>query len=121
MESYLGVIRPLYVSPQNMFCLQYGFHLGGFDRAQFVVVPKSNRLAIHFLKPSEFANLYHNVPFDHNNKVSHEALYARFAWALIKIVREMKLDPKQFNFWKPENNDKGGRQWWRWTRYEWDT
>jgi hypothetical protein len=108
MESYLGITRPLHLSSKNLFCLQYNFRLGGFDRAQFVIVPKSGQLVVHFLKTSpEAANLYHNVPFDHSNNVSHEALYARFAWALFKIIREMELDPKLFNFRKPENDDKG--------------
>jgi hypothetical protein len=99
MDSYLGMTRPLHLSSQNLFCLQYNFHLGGFDRAQFAIVLKSGQLVVHFLKASPTAaNLYHNVPFDHSNNISHEALYARFAWALIKIIREMDLDP---------NNDKG--------------
>ena len=86
MESYLGITRPLHLSPRNLFCLQYNFHMGGLDRAQFVIVPKFGQLVVHLLKASpEAANLYHNVPFDHSNSVSHEAIYARFAWALIKI------------------------------------
>ena len=108
MDSYLGMTRPLHLSSQNLFCLQYNFHLGGFNRAQFAIVPKSGQLVVHFLKDSpEAANLYHNIPFDHNNNISHKGLYARFAWALIKIIRKMDLDPKQFNFQKPENNDEG--------------
>jgi hypothetical protein len=80
--------------------------MGGFDRAQFVIVPKSGKLVVHFLKSSEeVANNYHNTIFDHNNNLSHEALYARFAWALMKIVKEAELGP-DFNFLEPEKRKK---------------
>jgi hypothetical protein len=108
MDMYLDMSRPLYVSSKNLFCLRYDLHLGGFDCAQFVIVPKSGQLVVHFLKASpEAANLYHNVSFDHDNNVSHEALYARFAWALIKIIKEMEVTQKPFNFQKPENDNEG--------------
>jgi hypothetical protein len=41
-------------------------------------------MVIHFIGPSrESAALYHNNPFDSSN-LSHEFLFARFAWAIIK-------------------------------------
>jgi hypothetical protein len=88
MEPYLQPCAP-HLSSRNLFCLLSDFDFGGFNQAQFVIVPKSGNLVVHFLKPSPgAANLYHNVLFDHGNKISYEALYARFAWALIKIIKE---------------------------------
>jgi hypothetical protein len=74
-------------------------HLGQFDQAQFVIVPKSSKLVIHFLRISqESAQQYHNVIFEHNHTLSHELLYARFAWALMKIVGSFQLNARKFNF-----------------------
>jgi hypothetical protein len=115
MQFYLGD-PPLYQSPKNLFSLRFDFHYGGFDRAQFVIVPKWGKLVVHFLgKSSEFANGYHNVIFDHKSNLSHHALYARFAWAVFRRVAEAKLNPKAFKFPNTQNlapvtsNEEGGR------------
>ena len=115
MQFYLGPDLPLYQSPKNLFSLRFDFHYGGFDRAQFVTVPKWGKLVVHFLgKSSEFANGYHNVIFDHNSNLSHHALYARFAWAVFRRVAEAKLNPKAFKFPNTQNlapvtsNKEGG-------------
>jgi hypothetical protein len=49
MELYLDMPRPLHISSKNLFCLRYDLHLGGFDQAQFVIVPKSGQLVVYFL------------------------------------------------------------------------
>ena len=103
MGYYLDYTSPLHLSPRNLFCLRYDLHLGGFDQAQFVVVPKGGDLVVHFLRRSEeAANLYHNVGFNHGNHLSQEALYARFAWALTNIIKESALDPESFKFFEAE-------------------
>jgi hypothetical protein len=115
MEYYLGTAVPYHQSPKNLFSLRFDFHYGGFDQGKFVIVPKGDKLVVHFLDhSSEFANRYHNVIFNHNNNLSHEALYARFAWAVFKLVAEAKLDPKEFKFFDTQNpnpdtsNKEGG-------------
>ena len=86
MQVYLD--PPLYINgSSNLFALRWDLHLGLFDQATFVIVPKLGKLVVHFLRHThQSAQLYHNVQFDHKDKLSHEALYARFAWALMKIV-----------------------------------
>jgi hypothetical protein len=61
--------------------------MGGFDRAQFVMVPKWDEFVVHFLRPaSESVGSYHDVIFDYNI-LSHEALYAPL---VLKIVAELQ-------------------------------
>jgi hypothetical protein len=89
--------RLLSDSPRNLFTLRWDLNLGQFDQAGFVIVPKLGQLVVHFLQPAhQSAHQYHNVQFDHKNTLSHEALYARFAWALMKIVKSTLADPKEF-------------------------
>ncbi|KAF5378095.1 hypothetical protein D9615_007609 [Tricholomella constricta] len=92
MEYYLKWQPMHHQSPRNLFCLRYDLHLGGFNEGQFVIVPKCDKLVVHFLRPStQSAKDYHNVVFNHRGNLSHEALYARFAWALMKIVKESEV------------------------------
>ena len=51
-----------------------------------MIVPKWGQLVVHFLQlTGESAQQYHNVGFDHKGILSHELLYARFAWTLMKV------------------------------------
>ena len=88
MEYYIGKrTDTLHQSFANLFTLRYDLHIPGFDEALFAIVPKFGKLTVHFLREvNETANLYHNIIFDHNNTVAHEALYARFAWSVIKMA-----------------------------------
>ena len=98
MYVYLGRTLPYNTEPRNLFALRWDLRLGQFDEAQFVIVPKFGALVVHFLRPSdENAQCYHNVEFDHQNNLSHELIYARFAWVSMKIVRDLSLDPNMFN------------------------
>jgi hypothetical protein len=115
MDVYLIGSRPLHQDPGNLFALRWDLHLGQFNQGRFVIVPKSGQLVVHFLQLSyESAQQYHNVQFDHRNSLSHELLYARFAWALMQIVKDASLDPKVFNFLRaseetiPEQRDIEG-------------
>jgi hypothetical protein len=106
MHYYLGDTLPLHHAPRNLCCLRYDLYMGGFDQGQFVVVPKCGNLVVHFLRRSEEAgNLYHNAGFNHKNQVAPEALYARFAWALIKIIKDLNLDPESFNFLETDDDE----------------
>src|ERR1700691_15960 len=99
MYVYLLGLHPLRNDSRNLFALRCDLHLGQFDQAQFVIVPKSGQLVVHFLQlTDQCAQRYHNVQFDHKDSLSHELLYARFAWALMKIVKDASLNPKVFNF-----------------------
>jgi hypothetical protein len=110
MEYYLGDALPLHKSPQNLFCLRYDLHYRQFNRAHFAILSKCGKLVLHFLRDSaEYANHYHNVIFNHNNKISHEALYARFAWALMNIVKDLELNPNKFKFLETRGNHGEGR------------
>lgn len=93
MDIYLAGILPLNRDSRNLITLRYDMQLGQFDQGNFVIVPKSGQLVIHFIRPSaESAQLYHNTIFDHRMAVSNELLYARFAWELIKMVGNSDLD-----------------------------
>jgi len=71
MGVYLSGFTPFSRDPRNLFALRCDLHLSQFNQAHFVV---------HFLQPSkENAQLYHNVQFRHNDTLSHELLYSRFA------------------------------------------
>jgi hypothetical protein len=99
MDVYLLGQAPLNYDSRNLFALRWDLRLGQFDQGQFVIVPKSGQLVVHFLRHTDqSAQQYHNVRFDHKDTLSHELLYARFAWALMKIVKDTSLDPKKFEF-----------------------
>lgn len=99
MFTYLGSGYPHHQSPRNLLALRYDCHLAGFDRAEFVFVPKWGKLATHFLQnSSEFANQYHNAIFDHGGTLSQEALFSRFAWAVLKLSRPMTEGVGFFKF-----------------------
>jgi len=115
MDVYLIGSRPLHQDPGNLFALRFDLQLGQFDQGRFVIVSKSGQLVVHFLQPAnQSAQRYHNVQFDHKNSLSHELLYARFAWALMKIVKNASLGAKMFNFLRasgestPEQHDIEG-------------
>lgn len=117
MRLYLGDASPFDQSPRNLLSLRHDCRLGGFDRAQFVFVPKWGKLAVNFLNHSlEFANQYHDTIFDHEDTLSQEALYSRFAWAVLKLVANGKPHAKEFTFVEmPKGSDpdikdgEGGR------------
>ncbi|KAF8308465.1 hypothetical protein F5887DRAFT_912377, partial [Amanita rubescens] len=111
MHVYLsGDQRSLINSSSNLFTLRWDLRLGLFDQAGFVIVPKLGQLVVHFLQTTnQSAQLYHNVQFDHKNTLSHEALYARFTWALMKIVKSSTAaDMKEFRFLTASDTDGGG-------------
>jgi hypothetical protein len=115
MQVYLIGTLPLHQDPGNLFALRCDLHLSQFDQGRFVIVPKSGQLVVHFVQPAnQSAQRYHNIQFDHKNSLSHELLYARFAWALMKIVKNASLDAKMFNFLRasgestPEQHDIEG-------------
>ena len=108
MDVYFDSQHFLSDSPRNLFALRYDLHLDQFDRAGFVIVPKLGQLVVHFLRPAQqSAQQYHNVQFDHKKTLSHEALYARFAWALMKIVKSTLADPKEFRILTASDIDGG--------------
>jgi hypothetical protein len=113
MRYYLGEKTAiLHHSLRNLFTLRYDLHVPGFDQALFAMVPKFGQFQVHFLQEdNEIANFYHNVIFNHDGSLAHQALYARFAWALIKIASESDSTL----FWTdPGDGDsktkKGGKQ-----------
>ena len=110
MDVYLNPgQRSVINSSNNLFTLRWDLRLGLFDQAGFVIVPKLGQLVVHFLQPTnESAQLYHNVKFDHKNTLSHEALYARFAWALMKIIKGTVADMKEFRFLTASDTGGGG-------------
>ena len=92
MRVYLGENLPTNQHSRNLFALRYDLHLGQWEKQTFVMVPKYGRLAVHFIRRSEeSAHHFHNTIFDHGNTLSHDLLYARFAWSLIKIVGTLDL------------------------------
>jgi hypothetical protein len=108
MEVYLSGQDPLGNDSRNLFTLRYDLHYGQFDQAQFVIVPKFGKFVVHFLGRSvESAHHYHNTIFDHKHVLSPELLYARFAWALMKIVSMRGLNAKKFRF--SDNDGDGGK------------
>ena len=106
---YLNGSEPLHQDPGNLFALRWDLHLGQFDQGRFVIVPKSGQLVVHFLQPTnQSAQRYHNVQFNHKNSLSHELLYARFAWALMNIVTKASLNSNMFNFLEDVGGGGGG-------------
>jgi hypothetical protein len=72
---------------RNLFALRWDIHTFQFESGNLVIVPIDGRMVVHFIGRSrESAALYHNKPFDSSN-LSHEFLFARFAWAIIKKAR----------------------------------
>jgi hypothetical protein len=101
-ELYLR--NPLNDDSRNLFALRWDLHSLQFDQASFVIVPKCDHFAIHFLRRRfESSNLYHNLKFDHDNTLLHKLLYARFAWALFTIVKDYNLPEDLFNFDKEDD------------------
>ena len=106
MEAYFGITWPPHLTYLHATCSGSNTIFALEDLIKYNSL--SFRNLVNFLKASpEAANLYHDVSFKYSNDVSHEALYARFAWALIKIIKDMALNPKRFNFQKPGHNEKG--------------
>lgn len=105
MDIYIGAGYPLNFHSSNLFALRSDLYMGQFDAGAFVIVPKSNQLLIHFLKISEEGpDHFHNVTFEHDHKISPHLLYARFAWAVLKIVSEGQPDPGEFRFAEEDTN-----------------
>jgi len=72
---------------RNLFALRRDLHSMLFDQAKWVVVPKGGQMVVHFIDQSfEAAALYHNQTFD-TSQLSHEFLFARFAWAIIEQAK----------------------------------
>lgn len=109
MRDYLkGSQCLLCHNPRNLFTLRLDLLLGQFDEANFVIVPKLGQLVVHFFQPNQSAKHYHNTPFGHNHALSHELLYARFAWSLMKIVKHSLESIKRFKFLGTPETDGGG-------------
>ncbi|KAF8813406.1 hypothetical protein BYT27DRAFT_7180892 [Phlegmacium glaucopus] len=74
---------------RNLFALRSDLHSLLFDQAKWVVVPKGGQMVVHFIDRSyEAAALYHNQTFD-TAQLSHEFLFARFAWAIIEQAKSV--------------------------------
>ncbi|KIM38147.1 hypothetical protein M413DRAFT_246942 [Hebeloma cylindrosporum] len=87
MKRYIEKHSPMNHSSKNLLTLRYDLCMAQFDLGNFVIVPKSKELVVHFVRHSvESAQLYHNGKFDHDMTLSHELLYARFTWTIIKMV-----------------------------------
>ena len=72
---------------RNLFALRWDLYSMLFDQAKWVVVPKGGQMVVHFINQSfEAAALYHNRTFD-TSHLSHEFLFARFAWAIIEQAK----------------------------------
>ena len=107
MGVYLGERLPKNQHSQNLFTLRYDLHFGQFDRQTFVMVPKYGQFVVHFIQSSEeSANIFHNTAFDHEDTLSHELLYARFAWSLIRIAGTLNLS-NDFRFSDDDDESPG--------------
>lgn len=74
---------------RNLFALRWDLRSLLFDQAKWVVVPKGGQMVVHFISQSyEAAALYHNQTFD-TAQLSHEFLFARFAWAIIEQAKSV--------------------------------
>ena len=74
---------------RNLFALRLDLHSLLFDQAKWVVVPKGGQMVVYFISQSyEAAALYHNQTFD-TARLSHEFLFARFAWAIIEQAKSV--------------------------------
>jgi hypothetical protein len=82
----------LHADSRNLFALRRDIHTFQFDSGNLVVVPIDGRMVTHSIGQSrESAALYHNKPFDSSN-LSHEFLFTRFAWAILKGARTAYMD-----------------------------
>ena len=92
----------LHADSRNLFALRWDIRTFQFDSGNLVVVPLDGRMVTHFIGRShESGALYHNKLFDSSN-LSHEFLFARFAWAILKRARAIFMshstaDRKAFN------------------------
>lgn len=100
MGVYLSdPVRPLYLDPRNLFTLRGDLHLFVFDKADFAIVPKYGHLCVHFLKHCvEGGQAFQDVQLGGADILSIELLYARFAWAIMKITDTVILEPDRFRF-----------------------
>jgi HNH endonuclease len=74
---------------RNLFTLCWDLHSLLFDQAKWVVMPKGGQMVVHFISQSyEAAALYHNQTFD-TAQLSHEFLFARFAWVIIEQAKSV--------------------------------
>ncbi|KIM49610.1 hypothetical protein M413DRAFT_407799 [Hebeloma cylindrosporum] len=106
-SQYLAETPALEDDRRNLFTLRWDLHEAQFDCGTFVIVPKNGQLVVHFLQNTiENAQRYHNVTFDHKDAVANQLLYARFAWALMEIVKEQRVDVTVFD---PGGRHGGGR------------
>lgn len=88
---------------RNLFALRWDLHASPPDQAKWVVVPKGGQMVVHFISQSyEAAALYHNQAFD-TIQLSHEFLFARFAWAIIEQAKSVVTAglPKRFRLIVP--------------------
>ena len=88
-------------SPRNLFVLRWDIRTFQFDSGNLVVVPIDGRMITHFIDRSRELQPSHNQPFD-SSHLSHEFLFARFAWAILKWARtsfmsHLAADRKAFN------------------------
>ena len=79
--------HPENANSRNLFALRLDLYSMLFDQAKWVVMPKGSQMVVHFIDQSfEAAALYHNRTFD-TSQLSHEFLFARFAWAIIEQAK----------------------------------
>ena len=86
MDVYAAIANESFVhrDSRNLFALCQDIHTFQFDFGNLVIVPINGRMVTHFISASrESAALYHNNLFD-SSHLSHEFLFAWFAWAIIK-------------------------------------
>ncbi|KIM75336.1 hypothetical protein PILCRDRAFT_681431 [Piloderma croceum F 1598] len=87
---------------RNLFALRWDIYTFQFDSGNLVIVPINGQMVAHFIGAScESAALYHNKPFD-SSHLSHEFLFAQFAWAIIKrahviFMAQSRADRRAFN------------------------
>ena len=94
----INLSEPIDEDPRNLFALRTNLQLLQFDQANFVIVAKCGQFVVHFVRRVyETANQYHNVKFDHRHVLLNKLLYARFAWALCKIVNDLHLSGFDFD------------------------
>jgi hypothetical protein len=89
MDVYAAIANETLVhrDSRNLFALRWDINTFQFDSGKLMIIPMDGRMVTHFIGTSrESAALYHNKPFDSSN-LSHEFLFARFAWAIIKNAR----------------------------------
>jgi hypothetical protein len=104
MVVYAAVANESFIhrDSRNLFALRRDIHTFQFDSGNLVIVPINGRMVAHFIGASrESAALYHNKPFD-SSHLSHEFLFARFAWAIIKcahviFMAQSRADRRAFN------------------------